>query len=115
MSVHVLLNLLNVLRKSDKMRGLPSMLSLFRNEFNKFNNTRAGMLDSIYHMTINLLKNHIFGVKTSRFCHLLRNIIMDVITSRYKICKPLVVYRFLYMVLYHSQMRRHVIWLHNLF
>ena len=25
----------------DKMPGLPSILSLFRNEFNKFNNTRA--------------------------------------------------------------------------
>ena len=36
------------------MRGLPSILSLFRNEFNKFNNTRAGMLDSIYHMTSTL-------------------------------------------------------------
>ena len=31
------------------MQGLPSILSLFRNEFNKFNNTRARMLDSIYH------------------------------------------------------------------
>ena len=41
MSAHVLLNLLNVLRKRDKMRGLPSNLPLFRNEFNKFNNTRA--------------------------------------------------------------------------
>ena len=29
MSVHVLLNLLNELPKSDKMRGLPSILSLF--------------------------------------------------------------------------------------
>ena len=51
MSAHVLLNLLNELVKIDKMRGLPSILSLFRNEFNKFNNTRARMLDSIYHMT----------------------------------------------------------------
>ena len=41
MSAHVLLNLLNELGKSDKMRGLPSILSLFRNEFNKFNNARA--------------------------------------------------------------------------
>ena len=48
------LNLLNELGKSDKMRGLPSSLSLFRNEFNKFNNTRARMLDSIYHMTTTL-------------------------------------------------------------
>ena len=37
MSAHVLLNLLNELGKRDKMRGLPSILSLFRNEFNKFN------------------------------------------------------------------------------
>ena len=36
MSAHVLLNLFNELRKRDKMRGLPSILSLFRNEFNKF-------------------------------------------------------------------------------
>ena len=51
MSAHVLLNLLNEFGKRDKMRGLPSILSLFRNEFNKFDNTRARMLDSIYHMT----------------------------------------------------------------
>ena len=41
--------------KGDKMRGLPSILSLFRNEFNKFNNTRARVLDSIYHMILRLL------------------------------------------------------------
>ena len=57
MSAHVLLNLLNELGKRDKMRGLPSILSLFRNEFNKFNNTRARILDSIYYMT-NTLKSH---------------------------------------------------------
>ena len=57
MSAHVLLNLLNELGERDKMRGLPSILSLFRNSFNKFNNTRARMLDSIYHMT-NTLKYH---------------------------------------------------------
>ena len=57
MSANVLLNLLNELGKSDKMRGLPSILLLFRNEFNKFNNTRARMLDSIYHMT-NSLKSY---------------------------------------------------------
>ena len=59
MSAHVLLNLLNELGKRDKMRGLPSILSLFRNEFNNFNNTRARMLDSIYHMT-NTLKYHLW-------------------------------------------------------
>ena len=36
MSAHVLLNFLNELRKRDTMRGLPSILSLFRNKFNKF-------------------------------------------------------------------------------
>ena len=41
MSAHVLLNLLNKMRKRDKMRGLPSIVSLFGNEFKKFNNTRA--------------------------------------------------------------------------
>ena len=54
MSAHVLLNLLNKLGKRDKMQGLPSILSLFRKEFNKFNNIRARMLDSIYHMTLRL-------------------------------------------------------------
>ena len=47
MSAHVLLNLLSELGKIDKIRGLPSISSLFRNEFNKFNNTRAQMLDFI--------------------------------------------------------------------
>ena len=41
-------------------------ISLFCNEFNKFNNAGAQMLDSIYPNTLKLL------VRTSRFCHLLR-------------------------------------------
>ena len=41
MSARILLNLLNELGKRDTMRGLSSILSLFCNEFNKFNNTRA--------------------------------------------------------------------------
>ena len=55
MSVHVLLNLLNELGNCDKMRVLPSILSLFRNEINKFNKTRARLLDSINHMTQNIV------------------------------------------------------------
>ena len=62
MIAHALLNLLNELRKRDKMRVVPSILSLFRNEFNEFNNTQANMLDSIYHMTFKK-KN-----KTCTFC-----------------------------------------------
>ena len=42
-SAHVLLNLSNEFGKGDNMRGLPSMLSFFRNEVNKFNNTGAAM------------------------------------------------------------------------
>ena len=62
MSAHVLLILLNELEKRDKMRGLPSILSLFRNDFNKINNTRALMLDSINHMTLRLLRNLISDI-----------------------------------------------------
>ena len=54
MHAHVLLNSLNELGKRDKMQGLASILSLFRNEFNKFNNSGARMLDSIYHMALKL-------------------------------------------------------------
>ena len=49
MGAHVLLNLINKLGKRD------SILCLFCKKFNKFNNTRARMLDSIYHMTLRLL------------------------------------------------------------
>ena len=52
MSAHVLLKLLNESGKSDKMRGLRSNFLFFGNKFNKFNNTRAPMLDSIYLMTL---------------------------------------------------------------
>ena len=51
----MLINLVNELRNRDKMRGLPRILSPFRNEFNKFNTTGAQMLDSIYHMTLKIL------------------------------------------------------------
>ena len=53
---------------------------MFRNKFNKFNNTAARMLDSIYRMTLKLIENHIIDVKTLRFCHLLRNVKMHIIT-----------------------------------
>ena len=65
-SAHILLNLLNELWKRDKMRGLPSILPLFRkefNKFNKFNNTGALILYSIYHMTLKLFWKDFFGGK----------------------------------------------------
>ena len=53
-SAQVLLNLLNKLRKRDKMLGKPGILRDFHNKFNKFNKTGAQMLDSVYHMTLKL-------------------------------------------------------------
>ena len=75
MIAHVLLNLLNELGKRDIMRGLPSILSLFRTEFNKFNKTGARMLDSIHPLS---LKSH-FCHKNVTICHHVRNAVMDVI------------------------------------
>ena len=64
MSAHVLLNLLNELWKKDKMRGLLSILSLFCNEFNKFNNTRAQMIDSYLSYDIKITsKSHFWRKK----------------------------------------------------
>ena len=51
---HVLFNLLNESITRDKMRCLSSILSPFRNEFHKFNNTVARMMDSIYHRTLRI-------------------------------------------------------------
>ena len=67
MSAPALLNLLNKLVKSDQVRCLSSIYSLLRNEVKKFNNTGARVLDSIYHMTLRLLLNHISGVKRYNF------------------------------------------------
>ena len=51
MGAHVLLNVLNELVKSDN----------FSNEFNKFNNTGARMLDAIYHMSFKVIHNRILA------------------------------------------------------
>ena len=58
------------------MQDLLRILSLFSNEFNKFNNTRARMLDFIYHMT---LRDLISAVKCYIFCHYVQKVVMDVI------------------------------------
>ena len=70
MSAQIILNLLNEFGKRDKMRGLSSILSLLRNEFNKFNNAGARMLDSIYHMILKLFLNPFLGRKTLEICHM---------------------------------------------
>ena len=69
MSAHALLNLLNELGKKIRCEAFPSTLSVFPNEFNKFNNTGARMQDFIYHRT---LKSHFiskFWTETSQFRH----------------------------------------------
>ena len=111
MSAHVFMYLLNKLKKCDKMRGLLSILSLFSNEFNKFNNTGARMLDSILHMALKYYCKHVFGVKTSKFYHNRRRCYGHHFIPLHvpEISKPLVVYRFLCMALLHSQKRRHII------
>ena len=73
MSAHVLLNLSNELRNN------------FRNDVTSLVNsinTGPRMLGSIYHMTLikKLIKNSNFSVITPQLYHLLRNVIMDVIT-----------------------------------
>ena len=57
-----LLHLLIVLRKIYKCEASGEF---FHNEFDQFNNTGAQLLDSIYHMTLKINKNCIFGLKTS--------------------------------------------------
>ena len=85
------------------MRGLPRILSLFRNKCNKFNNTRAKMLDSKLSYDIKITLKCDFCFK--------KVIILSLCTQRCyechfsKICKPLVVYRFYCMALFHSQRR----------
>ena len=74
-------------------QGLPSILWHFRNEFNKFNNTGARMLVSIYHMTLKSRKKLHFWHEMSRFlpsftyCYHGRHYV-----TLLK-CRPLLVYR----------------------
>ena len=47
----------------------------YNHAFDKSNNTGSRMFDSIYHMALKLFCNRIFGMQTSRFYHLLGNVI----------------------------------------
>ena len=51
----------NELGEKDKIRGLPSFLSLFHNEFNKFNNST----DNRYHMALRFPWNIISFISVS--------------------------------------------------
>ena len=67
MRAHVLVNLLNELGKKIRCKALLSILSVFPNAFNKFNNTGARMQDSIYHIALKLHFISEIFTKTSRF------------------------------------------------
>ena len=51
MNAHVLLNLLNELGKLKNVRLAEYFITFSQRVFDKFNNTRARILDFIYHMT----------------------------------------------------------------
>ena len=68
MSAHVLLNSLNKLEKNKGCEALLSILLVFPNEFNEFNNTGARMQASIYHMTLKSHFIHKICTKMSQFC-----------------------------------------------
>ena len=51
MSAHVFIKFIKRVGGKRSNVRLAKILSPFRNKFNKFNNTRARILDSIYHMT----------------------------------------------------------------
>ena len=57
MSAHVLLNIIIKSRTRDQMLDMRSISSLYGNEFNKFNNAGARMLDFFYHIAVKLLWN----------------------------------------------------------
>ena len=69
MSYHVLFNLLNVLTKSDKMRGLPIILLLFRKGFYKSTNVKL-------YLSYDILKAR-FWRKNTIFNYVL-NVVMDI-------------------------------------
>ena len=63
------------------------------------------MLDSIYHMTLKLIKIAFLSLNVK-----ILPSFMQVYTGRFpEICKPLVVYQFYCIALYHSQTQRIVI------
>ena len=96
MSARVLLNLFNELGKSISCEALPSILSVFPNEFNKFSNTRARMQDSIYHVTLLRIVLANFAPKHHDFAISKRDVFMevnDVIYDVICIFNPLVDYR----------------------
>ena len=65
------------------------------------------MLYSIYNVTLKLIKNSIFGVKTSRFCHLL-HIKWPSLCNFTKSVNHYWFFDFIACRYYHSPMQHHV-------
>ena len=61
------------------MIGFPSILLPFHNKFNKFYKIGAQMLDSIYHLTLKLLWNHVLWLENATILPYIRDVI-DIIT-----------------------------------
>ena len=66
------------------------------------------MLDSVYHITLKLIKSY-FWRENFKILPSLEQCYNGRHYVALRICKPLVVYQFYCMVLYHSQTRHHVI------
>ena len=64
MSSHI--ELFKFLQKRKNVRLAEHFVSFWQ-QVNKFNNTGAQILDSFYHLTLQLIQNHIFRVKKARF------------------------------------------------
>ena len=83
------------------MQGLSRFLWLFHNEFNKFDDTGARMLDSIDHMTVKLFLIALFVWKRQAFAKY-TPVVMGILHNVTKIGEPQVVCRIYYIALYHS-------------
>ena len=72
MFAQVLLNLLNELKKSDKMLDKPRILSLFLYSFNRFNTMQYRSTNVRFYLSYdnhNFFEICIFGVTRLRSCH----------------------------------------------
>ena len=69
MSAHVLLNLLNELRKAIKCEARRVFYCFFAT-IKQFNNKRGRILGSIYHMILEILKHCVAGLTACLACQL---------------------------------------------
>ena len=75
--------LIERVEEKKRCEGLPSILSVFPNEFNKFNNSGARVQDSIYHMALNHIFFEIFAGKRQDFAISKRDVHIDFIADNH--------------------------------